>query len=140
MLLNQIYFTCLILNLTIDDNHCCHFSVSLAPHVDFASYVHQYFKSGYLIYQDSGNVAKVCADHLKKIHANNTILNRLGESMCSMLEYEEMLKIEIITDAVQIPQKTTYVDMDTPLDNTFATSPCDERLVPVEIFHLNEFM
>ena len=114
--------------------------MSLAPHVDFASYVHQYFKSGYLIYQDSGNVAKVCADHLKKIHANNTILNRLGESMCSMLEYEEMLKIEIITDAVQIPQKTTYVDMDTPLDNTFATSPCDERLVPVEIFHLNEFM
>ena len=34
--------------------------------MDFASYVHQYFKSGFLIYQNSGNVAKVCADNLKK--------------------------------------------------------------------------
>ena len=44
--------------------------LSLAPHVDFASYVHQYFKSGFLIYQNSGNVAKVCADNLK-IPINN---------------------------------------------------------------------
>jgi len=26
-------------------------SVSLAPHMDFSSYVHQYYKSGYLVYQ-----------------------------------------------------------------------------------------
>ena len=27
-------------------------TVSLAPHMDFTSYVHQYYKSGYLVYQE----------------------------------------------------------------------------------------
>ena len=98
----------------------------MAPHVDFASYVHQYFKSGFLIYQDSGNVAKVCADHLTN-RVNDTILNHLGSSMCSMLEYNALLDIKIVTDNIQIPSKTNYVDMTTPMDNAFSTSPCDKR-------------
>ena len=39
-------------------------SVSLSHHGDFASYVHEYYQSGYLTYQDTGEVGRVCADHI----------------------------------------------------------------------------
>lgn len=45
---------------------CLYTLVSLAPHMDFSSYVHQYYKSGYLVYQESGMAGKVCADHMNK--------------------------------------------------------------------------
>ena len=34
--------------------------------MDFASYVHQYYGNGYLVYQESGEAGKVCADYMNK--------------------------------------------------------------------------
>ena len=69
-------------------------SVSLAPHMDFASYVHQYYKSGYLVYQEGGEAGKVCVDHMNKTVPKSEVgrvLNKLGESMCNTLEYSCLL-------------------------------------------------
>ena len=56
--------------------------------MDFSSYVHQYYKSGYLVYQESGEAGKVCADHMNKTIPTDEVgrvLNKLGESMCSLV-------------------------------------------------------
>ena len=79
-------------------------SVSLAPHMDFASYVHQYYKSGYLVYQEGGEAGKVCVDHMNKTVPKSEVgrvLNKLGESMCNTLEYRDLVSIEIMVDNEQ---------------------------------------
>ena len=78
--------------------------VSLAPHMDFASYVHQYYKSGYLVYQEGGEAGKVCVDHMNKTVPKSEVgrvLNKLGESMCNTLEYRDLVSIEIMVDNEQ---------------------------------------
>ena len=80
------------------------FTVSLAPHMDFASYVHQYYKSGYLVYQEAGEAGKVCVDHMNKTVPKSEVgrvLNKLGESMCNTLEYRDLVSIEIMVDNEQ---------------------------------------
>ena len=66
--------------------------------MDFASYVHQYYPTGYLVYQEAGEAGKVCADHMNKTVPKSEVgrvLNKLGESMCNLLEYRELKDIEI---------------------------------------------
>ena len=93
-------------------NYCSHLHrkhnlvilVSLAPHMDFASYVHQYYKSGYLVYQEGGEAGKVCVDHMNKTVPKSEVgrvLNKLGESMCNTLEYRDLVSIEIMVDNEQ---------------------------------------
>jgi hypothetical protein len=84
--------------------------------MDFSSYVHQYYKSGYLVYQESGEAGKVCADHMNKTIPSDEVgrvLNKLGESMCSLLEYRDLKSIEIEidddeTNKVRIPRISIY--------------------------------
>ena len=69
--------------------------------MDFTSYVHQYYKSGYLVYQEGGQAGKVCADHMNKTVPKaevGKVLNKLGVSMCNMLEYQDLVTIEIVRD------------------------------------------
>ena len=69
--------------------------------MDFTSYVHQYYKSGYLVYQEGGQAGKVCADHMNKTVPKaevGKVLNKLGVSMCNMLEYQDLVSIEIVRD------------------------------------------
>ena len=72
--------------------------------MDFASYVHQYYKSGYLVYQEGGEAGKVCVDHMNKTVPKTEVgrvLNKLGESMCNTLEYRDLVSIEIMVDNEQ---------------------------------------
>ena len=72
--------------------------------MDFASYVHQYYKSGYLVYQEGGEAGKVCVDHMNKTVPKSEVgrvLNKLGESMCNTLEYRDLVSIEIMVDNEQ---------------------------------------
>ena len=102
-----------LLNLFLSFGHSCShlhrknnliILVSLAPHMDFASYVHQYYKSGYLVYQEGGEAGKVCVDHMNKTVPKSEVgrvLNKLGESMCNTLEYRDLVSIEIMVDNEQ---------------------------------------
>ena len=103
--------------------------VSLSHHGDFASYVHQYYQSGYLTYQDSGEVGRVCADHINSSVTNtDEVLARLGESTCAMLEYQELVDINIIVDT-DVESKTKYVDIVSPIsaDKNFINADCSQR-------------
>lgn len=105
--------------------------LSLSHHGDFASYVHQYYQSGYLTYQDSGEVGRVCADHINSSVTNtDEVLARLGESTCAMLEYQELVDINIIVDT-DIESKTKYVDIVSPIsaDKNFINADCSQRNV-----------
>ena len=76
-------------------------AVSLAPHMDFASYVHQYYSSGFIVYQQGGAAGKVCADDMVNSVPDGNIggiLDKLGKSMCNMLEYRDLAGVEIIED------------------------------------------
>ena len=112
------------------------FSVSLAPNMDFASYVHQYYPSGYLIYQSSGIVGKVCADNMNNSVAIKTldrVLTKLGESTCSLLEYQSLVSIDIVRDDHEQEddnsESTKYVDMVSPMsrDKSFINAPCVQK-------------
>ena len=74
------------------------FLVALAPHMDFASYVHQYYKSGYLVYQESGEAGKVCADYMNRTVPQGDLL----------------IGIDIWSGAAYKAQKS-------PFDNSFST-------------------
>jgi hypothetical protein len=100
--------------------------------MDFASYVHQYYKTGYLVYQDSGDVGKVCADKMNSsIPANEVtdVLHDLGKSMCTMLEYKNLIGIEVVKDTLNDDGSTKYVDMIGPMtaDKSFINVDCPNR-------------
>ena len=100
--------------------------------MDFASYVHQYYPSGYLIYQSSGVVGKVCADNMNNSVAIKTldrVLTKLGESTCSLLEYQSLVDIEIVRDEIEESTSIKYVDMVSPMsrDKSFINAPCVQK-------------
>lgn len=104
--------------------------------MDFSSYVHQYYKSGYLVYQESGEAGKVCADHMNKTIPTDEVgrvLNKLGESMCSLLEYRDLksIEIEIDDDETNKNSDVRYVDMVGPMsdDKSFINVPCNSKEV-----------
>ena len=85
--------------------------------MDFASYVHQYYRSGYLVYQESGQAGKVCADYMNKTVPADEIdgvLKKLGVSMCNMLEYRHLKSIKVVQD-IENQSDVRYVDMIGPM-------------------------
>jgi hypothetical protein len=69
--------------------------------MDFVSYVHQYYPSGYLVFQAGGQAGKVCADHMNRTVPESEVdkvLDKLGQSMCKMLEYDQLDDIQIIVN------------------------------------------
>jgi len=108
--------------------------VSLSHHGDFASYVHQYYQSGYLTYQDSGEVGRVCADHINGTVVNaNDVLAKLGESTCAMLEYQKLVDINIVSDDIE--SNTKYVDIVSPMaaDKNFINADCSKRYISIHV-------
>lgn len=121
--------------------------------MDFASYVHQYYDSGYLVYQEGGMAGKVCADDMNKTVPTEEVgrvLAKLGQSMCNMLEYRDLDNIEIQvglsntfnatsrirhTSLSQVDTEDKldirYVDMIGPMsdDKSFINVPCNSREV-----------
>ena len=103
--------------------------------MDFASYVHQYYPSGFLIYQSSGVVGKVCADNMNNSVAITTldrVLTKLGESTCSLLEYQSLVNISIVRDGPLDQDGSVthkYVDMVSPMsrDKSFINAPCVQK-------------
>ena len=107
------------------------FLVALAPHMDFASYVHQYYKSGYLVYQESGEAGKVCADYMNRTVPQGEVgrvLDKLGQSMCNMLEYRNLKSIDIVEDSEE-GTEVRYVDMIGPMSEkrSFIQVPCPSK-------------
>lgn len=99
--------------------------------MDFTSYVHQYYQSGYLVYQESGEAGKICADYMNRTVPHNEVgkvLDKLGKSMCSMLEYRHLHSINVVTDA-EDDKEVRYVDMIGPMSEkrSFITVPCPTR-------------
>ena len=104
--------------------------------MDFASYVHQYYDQGYLVYQEGGEAGKVCADHMNKTvppEEVDRVLNKLGESMCNMLEYRDLNAIRVMEDEEKNPD-IRYVDMIGPMsdDKSFIDVPCQSH----EVVHI----
>ena len=106
--------------------------------MDFTSYVHQYYKSGYLVYQEGGAAGKVCADHMNKTVPKTEVgkvLNKLGVSMCNMLEYRDLINIEIVVDEegknAEVEPDIRYVDMVGPMsdEKSFIDVPCASKEV-----------
>ncbi len=99
--------------------------VSLAPRMDLTSYVHQYYRSGYLVFQEGGEAGKVetklfkrsfphmilnlisqkvCADHMNRTVPREEVgrvLEKLGKSMCTMLEFKDLedIRIKVLKNA-----------------------------------------
>ena len=61
------------------------------------------------------------------------VLNKLGESMCSLLEYRDLksIEIEIDDDETNKNSDVRYVDMIGPMsdDKSFINVPCNSREV-----------
>jgi len=88
--------------------------------MDFVSYVHQYYPSGYLVYQAGGQAGKVCADHMNRTVPEgevDRVLDKLGRSMCNMLEYKKLDDIRIMTDEEE-KAEIRYVDMVGPMSGS----------------------
>ena len=104
--------------------------------MDFASYVHQYYRSGYLVYQESGQAGKVCADYMNKtVPADeiDRVLKKLGVSMCNMLEYRHLKSIKVVQD-IENQSDVRYVDMIGPMskEKSFVEVPCPTK----EVVHI----
>ena len=100
--------------------------------MDFASYVHQYYDNGYLVYQEKGESGKVCADYMNKTVPKEEVgrvLEKLGKSMCNMLEYRTLQSIDVVQDTEE--NEVRYVDMIGPMskERSFITVPCPSRCV-----------
>lgn len=61
--------------------------MSLAPHMDFASYVHQYYNKGYLVYQEGGEAGKVCADHMNKTVPQEEVVKDIQKTVARHYEH-----------------------------------------------------
>ncbi|TRY68657.1 hypothetical protein TCAL_02473 [Tigriopus californicus] len=115
--------------------------LSLAPHMDFASYVHQYYDKGYLVFQEGGQAGKVCADDMNRTVPSSEVgrvLDKLGQSMCNMLEYRDLKSIALQTDTEE-NEDIRYVDMIGPMSDakSFISVPCNAReVVHIECEHL----
>ena len=99
--------------------------------MDFASYVHQYYQSGYLVYQEKGEAGKVCADYMNKTVPQDEVgrvLNKLGQSMCNMLEYRRLDSIDLVEDAEE-NKEIRYIDMIGPMSEkkSFVQVPCTSK-------------
>ncbi len=104
------------------------------------SYIHQYYPSGYLVFQEGGDAGKVCADHMNRTVPREEVgrvLEKLGQSMCAMLEYKELGNIRIQEDEEEGNRDIRYVDMVGPMSagskrdggRSFVEVPCAKRQV-----------
>ncbi len=104
--------------------------------MDYTSYIHQYYSKGYLVFQEMGEAGKVCADHMNRTvpkEEMGRVLEKLGESMCDILEYEELTSIDIEEDEEESPD-IRYVDMVGPMSRgkggkSFVEVPCTNKQV-----------
>ena len=110
--------------------------MSIAPNMEFSSYVHRYYNKGYLVYQQGGNAGKVCAGHLNRSVPDQElqlVLDKMGQSMCDILDFNSLDTIQVLADAENNERDSIrYVDMISPNANgvgTFITVPCLSREV-----------
>ncbi len=109
--------------------------------MSFASYVHRYYNTGYLVYQEGGESGKVCADHLNRSVPEpemERVLNKMGESMCDILDYQTLMHIDVRVDTEE-NNDIRYVDMVGPMSDksrsnrrSFVSVPCVSR----EVVHI----
>ena len=107
--------------------------------MDFASYVHQYYDKGYLVYQEEGEAGKVCADHMNRTVPQEEVgrvLDKLGQSMCNMLEYRDLELIRIQEDKEEADVR--YVDMIGPMSKEKSFIAVVKNLTKIAD-HLNVF-
>ena len=84
-----------------------------------------------MTYQDSGEVGRVCADSVN-LSQTDQILEKLGESTCQMLEYQELVGIEVVQDKEEdLDVKNKYIDIASSVSagKNMINSPCLQRLV-----------
>ena len=82
-----------------------------------------------MIYQDSGEVGRICADNMNSSTNNLAeVLKQLGQSTCNMLEYNEMVNVDIVRQDDD-GSNSKYVDMVSPTfgNKRFITTPCLQR-------------
>ena len=67
------------------------FAVTVAPDMDAANFVHQYFHEGYLIFSEGNNTGKICVDSLNSSSLpqakQQSFLELFGESACRSMSY-----------------------------------------------------
>lgn len=104
-----------------------HFLVSLSSKSGAVSYVEPYQDSGFLVYQQNGESGKVCADAFerKEVHFEvDKILDNLGNSICSLLDFQKADSIEVIKDTTKVSvADDRYVDIMSSMSvKSFASS------------------
>ncbi|KAK2708270.1 atrial natriuretic peptide-converting enzyme-like [Artemia franciscana] len=75
--------------------------LSIAPSMEAASYVHQYFNDGFVIYTEGVNAGKVCLDSFNSTEPSSksrSFLEIFGESLCKQLSYRYMVSIDAVYD------------------------------------------
>nr|CAG4643728.1 EOG090X019S [Lepidurus arcticus] len=80
-----------------DERSC----LTIAPDMEAASYVHQYFQEGYVLLTEGNQTGKICLDNLNTTlpsHKRDSFLDVFGESACRLMNYRTLDKIEVKPD------------------------------------------
>ncbi|KFM61966.1 Atrial natriuretic peptide-converting enzyme, partial [Stegodyphus mimosarum] len=113
----------------VDERNCM--SISPSNWGTKESY-YTYSNSGFLLYSDSGQTAKICSENLNyslPATRRDVVLQSLAVSTCSALNYEVTENVEMKKDTNEV--STDYVQLLDPLASsiTFVQVPCDSQNV-----------
>ena len=110
-----------------------HMTVTVAPDMAAANFVHQYFHEGYIVFTEGNNTGKICVDSLNSSSLMSTarqqsFLEIFGESACRSMSYRIMERIEIRIDN---ERSADYAHLTEPIRwrATFLRAPCRKRQV-----------
>lgn len=108
-------------------------TVTVAPDMTAANFVHQYFHEGFIVFTEGNNTGKICVDSLNSSSLLSTarqqsFLEIFGESACRSMSYRIMERIEIRVDNERSPD---YAHLTEPIRwrATFLRAPCRKRQV-----------
>ena len=106
--------------------------VTVAPDMDAANFVHQYFPSGYVVFTEGNHTGKICVDALNASSLpksrQESFLEMFGESACRSMSYRRMDHIQVRIDNEKSDE---YAHLTEPIRwrTTFSRAPCRKRQV-----------
>nr|CAG4640637.1 EOG090X019S [Eulimnadia texana] len=106
--------------------------LTVAPDMEAANFVHQYFQDGFVISTEGNKTGKICADVLTSANftsaKRNSFLEAFGESACRSMSYRTMDLIEVRTDNER-SSEYAHIKDSSQLKASFSKDPCNRRQV-----------
>nr|CAG4638255.1 EOG090X019S [Cyclestheria hislopi] len=106
--------------------------LTVAPDMDAAHFVHQYFQEGYVVFSEGNSTGKICVDSLNSSSLSparqQSFLEMFGESACRSMSYRTM---EHVTVRIDNERSVDYAHLTEPARwrATFVRAPCRSRQV-----------